>query len=219
MGISSGIPPHPPTALAQLLEAFPNSPARTLQMRHDSRNMRARIGPGVDPDGLVRTITPVTGWTWNSLREAWNDRCGTMVSVETRSVMGDLARLADKLSGRYRWRPSGGTARHQRGHVPGSAAPPGRRLPRPEDCRQRIDTRRCGGPCELPCNLVARCLGHLAPPGGDHPPGLLQQALYGQGAFLSLADEALLLEVVPQRVGYWTLPGLLGLRSCIYHVR
>jgi len=41
----------------------------------------AITGPGrrprPDPDGLVRTITPVTGWTWTSLRHAWNDQYGT----------------------------------------------------------------------------------------------------------------------------------------------
>jgi hypothetical protein len=41
----------------------------------------AITGPGrrlrPDPDGLVRTITPVIGWTWTSLRHAWNDQYGT----------------------------------------------------------------------------------------------------------------------------------------------
>jgi len=33
--------------------------------------------PRPDPDGLVRTISPVTGWTWTSLRRAWNDQYAT----------------------------------------------------------------------------------------------------------------------------------------------
>jgi hypothetical protein len=38
-------------------------------------------GPGRRPrpgaDGLARTITPVTGWTWTSLRHEWNDQHST----------------------------------------------------------------------------------------------------------------------------------------------
>jgi hypothetical protein len=33
--------------------------------------------PRPGPDGLIRTITPVTGWTWTSLRQAWNDQYAT----------------------------------------------------------------------------------------------------------------------------------------------
>jgi hypothetical protein len=47
--------------------------------------------PRVDPDGLVRTITPVTGWTWNSLREAWNDKCGTRPTADGRTWRYDTS--------------------------------------------------------------------------------------------------------------------------------
>jgi len=63
----------------------------------------ARSRPGAPP--------PFTTLWYVSGRER-------LVSVDTRSVLGDLARLADKLSGRYRWRPSGGTMFLLTGEVP-----------------------------------------------------------------------------------------------------
>jgi hypothetical protein len=47
--------------------------------------------PSADPDGLVRTIAPVTGCTWNSLREAWNDKYGTRPAADGRTWRYDTS--------------------------------------------------------------------------------------------------------------------------------
>jgi hypothetical protein len=41
--------------------------------------------PKPDADGLVRTISPIAGWTWTSLRESWNDQYGTGTATDGRT--------------------------------------------------------------------------------------------------------------------------------------
>ena len=57
----------------------PSTPARTSVSACTSRQPSPDqdAGPGPTRTGLVRTITSVIGWTWTSLRHAWNDQYGT----------------------------------------------------------------------------------------------------------------------------------------------
>lgn len=77
----------------------PSRPPRPLSVKHyrlaqhvgpcvrfglDQPSAITRPGrrPRPDPDGLARTITPVTGWTWTTLRRAWNDQYGTQPTAD-----------------------------------------------------------------------------------------------------------------------------------------
>ena len=72
----------------------PSPPPRSLSVKH--YRLAQHVGPHVaflleeparitrpgrrarpDPDGLVRTVAPVGGCTWRSLRHDWNDQHGT----------------------------------------------------------------------------------------------------------------------------------------------
>lgn len=47
--------------------------------------------PRTDPDGLVRTITPVADWTWTTLRHAWNDQYRAQPAADGRTWRYDAS--------------------------------------------------------------------------------------------------------------------------------
>ena len=80
-------------------QIHPGRPPRPLSVKHyrlaEHTGPRLRYGlnepsaitrpgrrPRPDPDGLVRTVTPITGWTWTTLRHAWNDQYGTQPTTD-----------------------------------------------------------------------------------------------------------------------------------------
>jgi hypothetical protein len=77
------IPARCPARCRSSTTGSPSTPARVSasagpRVSFGLYQLSDLTGPGRRPrpgaDGLARTITPVTGWTWTSLRQEWNDQ-------------------------------------------------------------------------------------------------------------------------------------------------
>ncbi len=83
-----------PVPARGLRQIQPSPPPRSLSVKHcrlaqhvgphvaflleePARTTRPGRGAQPDPDGLVRTVAPLGGRTWRSLRHDWNDQHGT----------------------------------------------------------------------------------------------------------------------------------------------
>ena len=75
-------PPLRPLSVKHYRLAQHTGPRLRFGLNEPSAITRPGRRPLPDPDGLVRTITPVTGWTWTTLRHAWNDQYGTQPTAD-----------------------------------------------------------------------------------------------------------------------------------------